>query len=96
MATSMGGRFAGDRYVLLNNEYGEMSPYYAVAELIDDAFRGKNSVDIFLDYPVKEGFRERSISYVESSEIAEVLGFELQSIEESERYLSPTTSGEEE
>jgi hypothetical protein len=67
------GTFLGNSYVLLNNEYGGESPYYAVASLLDSAFEGKDSFDLFLF----SEFRRKGISYVEDEEVAERLGFEL-------------------
>lgn len=67
------GRFLGDSYVLLNNEYGDgYSPYYNVATLIDSAFGIEDSFRVFLDLSKRNG-----ISYVDVHDVAERLGITL-------------------
>lgn len=73
------GMFAEGNYIILNNEYGEGSPYYHVAALLNAAFKKSDleddSFDIFLG---REGVsRRRGISYVDLEEAAEELGIEL-------------------
>lgn len=66
------GSFAGDQYIILNNEcYDGNNPYYTVATLLDSAFNLENSFDCFLKQ------RKDGINYVDEEEIAENLGFNL-------------------
>jgi len=68
------GTFVGDKYILLNNELWECSPYYTVATLFDSAYKdiAEDSFDIFLMMSKEEG-----INAVDKEEIAEELGFEV-------------------
>jgi len=69
------GYFTDDKYIILNNEYGDRSPYFAVAQLLDSAFRTPDSFDVFLklrDHKTMQG-----ISYVDVDEIAEEMGIEI-------------------
>lgn len=67
------GTFAGDKYILLNNEYGDgYSPYFNVASLFDAAFKLEDSFDIFLDSDNE--YSKDGISYVDEYEVAEELG----------------------
>jgi hypothetical protein len=66
------GHHLGEHYVLLNNEYGEFSPYYKVARLFDAAFKGTDFFDVFLNLTRRNG-----ISWVDDEDVAEALGIEL-------------------
>lgn len=68
------GTFIADKYVLLNNEYyGDGSPYYNVATLVDSAFKKGNSFNVFCGGTKSE----EGINYVEAHEVADALGFEI-------------------
>lgn len=70
------GTFAGDTYVLLNNElWGEYSPYYKVSELIDAAFHREDSYKLFMDR--KSGYHTEGINAVELGAVAHRLGIVL-------------------
>ena len=68
------GTFAGDTYVLLNNEYYDGgNPYYGLLNVLDKAF-GRDDVHtkVFLT-----DLRTEGISWADEREIAEELGINM-------------------
>lgn len=50
------GRFVGDEYIILNNEYyDEYNPYYSVIDILDTAFGIESQTQVFHEVRETEG-----------------------------------------
>lgn len=78
------GTFAGDKYILLNNEfYGEFNPYYNLATVMDRAYQHPDSFDVLLDF--NNEYSTEGTSSVEVWDVCERLDIpEWEPEEESE------------